>query len=54
MHPSPFTLEQLEAAPPDDVDVVIFPEFVEDGVGGYRANLIPLKNELVELGVRVD
>lgn len=38
----------------DDLDVVVFPEFVDGATGIYRAELIPLKKSLIEAGLRAD
>jgi hypothetical protein len=52
----PFVLGEEMVAPDayHDVDLVIFPEFVEGEVGIYRANLVPLKKRLAEDGIRAE
>jgi hypothetical protein len=51
---TPFVLEAETAVPESGVDLVIFPEFVEDGIGIYRASLVPLKKQLAREGVRAE
>lgn len=50
----PFVLDPEALPPPDGVDVVIFPEFIDGDFGIYRSNLIPMKKELAEVGVRAE
>lgn len=50
----PFVVDPATHVPDPELDVVIFPEFVDGDVGVYRSDKLFLKKRLVERGIRAD